>query len=916
MLRWILILALSWAMPLLAQLAPDGNPNPSKYPSSLVTLNDLLVYRNVTGTSALSTTLSAGIDNSTLTIPVVDESGFQAGLIAVIESERVAICSVSASTITVCTGGRGFQGTTAVAHLISVAVTAKTAAITRISSSITAATLSIPVQDGEVLLADSVITVENERIKICTIAADTLTVCAGGRGFDGSLASAHPALSQVRNFIVAASLNQAWAEIIAIEAALGIGSGNFCGPGTAGSVFFSDGSGCAEDNANLFYDDSNNRLGLLTATPGRGFDFATQGRVTGAAQSGFANTDTAEAGTTTTNVTAVGHGMIVGDFMVNVTRANVTRGVLSVPDPNNFTVAAVTGQTTGDALRLYKKTDQFGTFEIPFADIDDVLLDGLPIGGLWIRVPPDATTRNFEAGILCESFSTTIDKGRCIFVNNNASVSDGIFVANKGGGNGLAIETQDLGTPTTNAFGINLQVNDVTSVGQRIADIAGAAGPELLQLIRLSTVAGNPALKIDLTGNAAHIAQQVVNVGGNAGAVAYRVTASSGNLLYQISAAVAAIEFGDHGAANTPTLDFHSSGNVVDYDSRLVASGGTASVGQGLLSVAAAEFGLPLVAGAAPTINGRMVYDPTSSTLEYGDNGVNRIVVNLDGAQTFTNKTFDANGTGNVLTNIGISEVDETEAFNFSALAGTTWASGVQDMSAAASFEVPNGAAPTTDSFGELAADNDAWAGSRGALQHFDGTANTFVVAALSSDVPTNLQVPKWNTGGTITWEDDVSGGTSVIRLIQFEEGAVVTSGSPSEVAFDNVATIQLPNGADSEINAWFRVPDDCVVANDIFLVLDFAPNAAPGATNNKVRLKTTARVNNTSAGQTAGDTITMANDTNWDDYVGTVNKIAGGTYVVGDLVQMKILRDTAVANNAAVGFNIAKTAWTYTSSQ
>lgn len=36
---------------------------------------------------------------------------------------------------------------------------------------------------------------------------------------------------------------------------------------TAGSVLFSDGSSLAEDNSNLFWDDTNNRLGIGTASP-------------------------------------------------------------------------------------------------------------------------------------------------------------------------------------------------------------------------------------------------------------------------------------------------------------------------------------------------------------------------------------------------------------------------------------------------------------------------------------------------------------------------------------------------------------------------------------------------------------------------------------------------------------------------
>jgi hypothetical protein len=91
-------------------------------------------------------------------------------------------------------------------------------------------------------------------------------------------------------------------------------------------------------------------------------------------------------------------------------------------------------------------------------------------------------------------------------------------------------------------------------------------------------------------------------------------------------------------------------------------------------------------------------------------------------------------------------------------LTGTSW-----DFSAVTNFEIPNGAAPTTDAFGEIAADNNAWASGRGALQVFDGTANTWLVGALSSDTPSDGQVPKWNTGGTITWENDLNAGTPAI---------------------------------------------------------------------------------------------------------------------------------------------------------
>ncbi len=48
------------------------------------------------------------------------------------------------------------------------------------------------------------------------------------------------------------------------------------------------------------------------------------------------------------------------------------------------------------------------------------------------------------------------------------------------------------------------------------------------------------------------------------------------------------LELGNLSAANTPFIDFHSSGNNIDYDCRIIATGGSGSVGQGSLNYTAA----------------------------------------------------------------------------------------------------------------------------------------------------------------------------------------------------------------------------------------------------------------------------------------------------------------------------------------
>jgi len=89
------------------------NPNTAKYPSALPTDTDLLVAKNRLDAAL---TLSSTIDASTLTVPVNDGSLVPIPGVIRIDYELLKICSRTGNTLTVCSGGRGFDSSVAQSH--------------------------------------------------------------------------------------------------------------------------------------------------------------------------------------------------------------------------------------------------------------------------------------------------------------------------------------------------------------------------------------------------------------------------------------------------------------------------------------------------------------------------------------------------------------------------------------------------------------------------------------------------------------------------------------------------------------------------------------------------------------------------------------------------------------------------------
>lgn len=140
-----------------------------------------------------------------------------------------------------------------------------------------------------------------------------------------------------------------------------------------------------------------------------------------------------------------------------------------------------------------------------------------------------------------------------------------------------------------------------------------------------------------------------------------------------------------------------------------------------------------------------------------------------------TSRTITIAGTSNEITSsAGAQDLSANRTWTLS-LPATI------DLGGKTSFEVPNSSAPTVDAVGEIAVDDNAWAASRGTLVIYDGTAETRAVNVLSSDTPSNGQVPTWNTGGTITWETPSAGSGDITDVGPgYSTGAAFTDGVAS----------------------------------------------------------------------------------------------------------------------------------------
>ena len=395
-------------------------------------------------------------------------------------------------------------------------------------------------------------------------------------------------------------------------------------------------------------------------------------------------------------------------------------------------------------------------------DFDDVTLVDCTLHSYWDAIAGPATVRLKNVDILCEDDNTlgsggTIVRGivcdvleaeNCTIRAEGASLSNtGIEVGTSAILRGVRINTSGSGTHDIDA--------DAATVSIDAATVYNTSGSTIQTLTKLTSF-GNDNLPTwsAITRASGFDTFATTPSVSNFGSL---VTGEGTGVITALG-----VNVGSSGAfvVNGGALGTPSSGTLTSctgLPSFVVANEATDTTCFPLFVTAATgELGAKTVAGL--TFNSNTGAMSATALLE-GANAVPNATDNLGFFASTTSSQLagiisDDRGSGELL--FGDQAVNTVSNVTFNTV--------TSPVVTATTFNVLKSAAsPTTGGgAGVLAFDSDCWAASRGAMQVGDGTADTLVVATLKSDTPSNGQVPKWKTGGTIEWEDDSTGAGGV----------------------------------------------------------------------------------------------------------------------------------------------------------
>lgn len=211
---------------------------------------------------------------------------------------------------------------------------------------------------------------------------------------------------------------------------------------------------------------------------------------------------------------------------------------------------------------------------------------------------------------------------------------------------------------------------------------------------------------------------------------------------------------------------------------------------------------------------------------------------------------------------------------------------------------------------GQRTSPTTSFSGTSGVIPKFTSTGTSIQDTSCLSE-----------SGTVVTVAGSCTLTASIVRPIPGVSNVLTTvTGSPVQTTVTSggviTVVVGLSSGTNSSVGTQFTVPGSAVTTATLKLQIAYQASTAPGVTNNKVKLTLACQVGGVAASTTAGDTITLANNTVPATYTGTVNIIAASSYSTGSAIDCTILRDVSVANNAAVWFYLRNVDFTFTSSQ
>jgi len=167
------------------------------------------------------------------------------------------------------------------------------------------------------------------------------------------------------------------------------------------------------------------------------------------------------AGTNETTIKLANHGLVIGDYIKNVTINNTYRQVLTVSDINTITVASITGQSYNNIIYKYPANFISNSIEIDFTNNGDlpvnpkIYINKIGDGPIYATFPNDDNIYfAFEAGNKSNgvlTFNDTVYDGETISIGNDIFE----FSTTGNGTTGNLVNVSSLATSSSGILSIN-----------------------------------------------------------------------------------------------------------------------------------------------------------------------------------------------------------------------------------------------------------------------------------------------------------------------------------------------------------------------------------------------------------------------------------------------------------------------------